>query len=132
MPSHGLSLGCALRPVTHFVLAHCHIASAISPSACHHCVFFVVSHFDVPWAHGPCAEVATHDISKNQWDNEPVDRPLCSYLKRKAAVKKPTTADLPLRYKACIGQDWVGQGPMVALAAAQLEHIVPHVTHPTK
>ena len=75
---------------------------------------------------------ATHDISKNQWDNEPVDRPLCSFLQRKAAVKKPTTADVPLRYKACKGQDWVGQGPMVALAAAQLEHIVPDVTHPTK
>ena len=40
---------------------------------------------------------ATHDISKNQWDSEPVDRPLCSYLQRKAAVKKPTTAQLYLR-----------------------------------
>ena len=75
---------------------------------------------------------AIHDISKNQWDNEPVDRPLCSYLQRKAAVKKPTTADVPLRYKACKGQEGVGQGPMVALAAAQLQHIVPDVTHPRK
>ena len=75
---------------------------------------------------------ATQDISKNQWDNEPVDRPLCSYLQRKAAVKKPTTAYVPLTYKACKGQDWVGQGPMVALAVAQLVHIVPDVTHPTK
>ena len=77
---------------------------------------------------GPPTECwATHNISKTEWDNEPVDRPLCSYLQRKAAVKKPTTADVPLRYKACKGQDWVGQGPMVALAAGQLEHIVPDV-----
>ena len=39
---------------------------------------------------------------------------------------------MPLKYKACKGQDWVGQGPMVALAAAYLEHIVPDVTHLTK
>ena len=73
---------------------------------------------------------ATHNISKNQRDNEPVDRPLCNYLQRKVAFKKPTTADVPLRYKACKGQEWVGQGPMVALAAARLGHIVPDVTHP--
>ena len=75
---------------------------------------------------------ATHDISKNHWDTDPVDRPLCNYLERKAKVKKPTTAHVLLRYKACKGQDWVGRGPMVALAAAQLEHIVPDVTNPTK
>ena len=58
---------------------------------------------------GPPTECwATHDVSKNQWDNEPMDRPLRSYLQRKAAVKKPTTADVPLRYKAYKGQDWVG------------------------
>ena len=82
---------------------------------------------------GPPTECwATHDISKNQWDIELVDRPICSYLQRKAAVKKPTTAHVPLRHNARKGQEWVGQGPMVALAAAQLEHIVPDVTHPTK
>ena len=82
---------------------------------------------------GPPTECwATHDISKNQWDNEPVDRPLCSSLQTKAAVKKPAPADVTLRYKACKGQEWVGEGPMVALAAAQLEHIVPDVTHATK
>ena len=68
---------------------------------------------------GPPTECcATHDISKNQWESEPVDRPHCSYWQRKAGVKKPTTAHVPLRYKACKGQEWVGQGPMVALAAA--------------
>ena len=51
---------------------------------------------------------AKHDISKNQWDTNPVDRPLCSYLQRKAKVKKPITADVPLRYKGCKGQEWVG------------------------
>ena len=61
-----------------------------------------------------------------------MDRPLCSYLQRKAKVTKPTTAHVPLRYKGCKGQEWVGQGPMVAVAAAQLEHIVPDVTHLTK
>ena len=82
---------------------------------------------------GPPTECwAIHDISKNQWDTDLVDRPLCSSLQRKAAVKKPTTADVPLRYKGCKGQEWVGEGPMVALAAAQLEHIMPDVTHPTK
>ena len=87
----------------------------------------------IGYGNGPPTECwATHDISKNQWDNEPVDRPLCGYLQRKAAVKKPTTAHVPLRYKACKGQEWVGQGPMIALAAAQLEHIAPDVTHPPK
>ena len=82
---------------------------------------------------GPPTECwATHDISKNHWDTDPMDRPLCSYLQRKAKVTKPTTAHAPLRYKGCKGQEWVGQGPMVAVAAAQLEHIVPDVTHPTK
>ena len=61
-----------------------------------------------------------------------MDRPLCSFLQKKAAVKKPTTADLQLTCKACKRQDWVGHRPMVALAAAQLEHLVPDVTHPTK
>ena len=47
---------------------------------------------------GPQTECwATHDISKNQWDTDPVDRPLCSYLRRKAKVTKPTTAHAPLR-----------------------------------
>ena len=50
----------------------------------------------------------------------------------KAAVKKPTTADVLVIYKAFKGQDRVGQGPMVALVVAQLQHIVPDVTHPTK
>ena len=61
-----------------------------------------------------------------------MDRSLCSYLQRKAKVTKPTTAHVPLRYKGCIDQEWVSQGPMVAVAAAQLEHIVRDVTHPTK
>ena len=87
----------------------------------------------IGWGNGPSTECwATHAFSKNQSDSEPVDRPLCSFLQRKAAVKNPTTADVPLRYKLCKGQDCVGQGPMVALAAAQLELVVPDVTHPTK
>ena len=61
-----------------------------------------------------------------------MDRPLCGFLHRKAAVKNPTTADLSHRYKVCKGQAWVGHGFMVALAAAQLQHIAPDVTHPTK
>ena len=78
---------------------------------------------------GPLTECwATHDISKNQWDTDPVDRPLCTYLQRKAKVKKPTTAHVPLRYKGCKGPEWAGQGPMVAFAAAHLEHIIPLAT----
>ena len=58
---------------------------------------------------GPQTECwATHNISKNQWDTDPVDRPLCNYLQRKAKVTKPTTAHVPLRYKGCKGQEWVG------------------------
>ena len=48
---------------------------------------------------------ATHDISKNLWDTDPVDRALCSYLQRKAKVTKPKTAHAPLRYKGCKGQE---------------------------
>ena len=59
-------------------------------------------------------------FQKNQWDTDLVDRPLCRYLQRKGKVTKPTTAHAPLRYKGCKGQEWVGQGPMVAVAAAQL------------
>ena len=60
---------------------------------------------------GPQTECwATHDISKNQWDTDPVDRPLCSYLQRKAKVTKPTTAHVPLKYRGGKGQEWVGQG----------------------
>ena len=61
-----------------------------------------------------------------------MDRPLCSFLQRKAAVRKPAMAHVLLRFNACKGQDWVGQGPMVALATAHVEHVVPDVTHPTK
>ena len=65
---------------------------------------------------GPQTECwATHDISKNQWDTDPVDRPLCSYLQHKAKSPNPQRHTYRSGVRAAKAKSGSVRGPWLQL-----------------